>query len=384
VVVGDGVDGALRRRLFERQANVLPIALGSSSSQALESVPSGAVLIVSAQQFAGPDAAARERSRALLDIARERDALVIEFAPPPELKESRRATLSLRTLDPSGRVLFVSGLSSVAAFGSPPGFISGDARLCERIRELRRAVGSELSPGLQRAWSYFVGLGHYAAWMARANRVLQGRRTALRDALQHYLHKFVAIESIAGGSAYRVIGPAEMNSLELARAASGLGVLVEPDEGNSRNVLRMGVTSVPKESIRAGVELLARLIRGDQRLGSRRLEDDPLRPLTGKALQRALSGKTLLYNTVYGDPCTIHVRSDGALVGRAGYANEGCDTGRWWVEDGRWFRQWQHWAYGEALGLVTIVDGDQVRWFKSDGLLIDTALIVREKRRNSR
>jgi len=46
-----------------------------------------------------------------------------------------------------------------------------------------------------------------------------------------------------------------------------------------------------------------------------------------------------------------------------------------------WFRQWQNWAYGEALGLITVVDGDQVRWYNSDGLFVDTALIVRNKRR---
>lgn len=46
----------------------------------------------------------------------------------------------------------------------------------------------------------------------------------------------------------------------------------------------------------------------------------------------------------------------------------------------RWFRQWQNWACGEALGLITLVDGEQVRWFNADGLFVDTALIVRNKR----
>jgi GntR family transcriptional regulator/MocR family aminotransferase len=68
------------------------------------------------------------------------------------------------------------------------------------------------------------------------------------------------------------------------------------------------------------------------------------------------------------------------LSGRSGYSNEDRDTGRWWVEGGLWFRQWQHWAYGEALGLQTVIEGEQVRWFNGDGLLIDTAVIVRRRR----
>lgn len=173
-----------------------------------------------------------------------------------------------------------------------------------------------------------------------------------------------------------------MNAQELARAAQSLGVLIDPaNDPQQPEAFVMGVTSLPKESIRGGVEVLARLIRSDRRLGSRQLGDEPIQPLKGRALQRVLTGKTLLYNTVYGEPCTIELRANGELVGRAGYANEDCDTGRWWIENDRWFRQWQNWAYGEALGLITLVDGDQVRWYNAEGLFVDTALIVRNKRR---
>jgi GntR family transcriptional regulator/MocR family aminotransferase len=87
----------------------------------------------------------------------------------------------------------------------------------------------------------------------------------------------------------------------------------------------------------------------------------------------------LLYNTVYGEPCTLQLEADGTLSGRAGYSNEDVDTGRWWVEGGRWFRQWKNWAYGESMGLHTVIDGEQVRWFSAEGLLIDTAIIVRAR-----
>lgn len=385
VLLADSVDADLRRRLSDRQASIISFESGADVLGAVLQSPPGAVIVLAAHRFAGLDAAARERAHALLQAVADRDAVVIEFTVAPELRESRRAALSLRALDAAGRVVFISGLSAVAAIGTPPGFINADARVTQRIRQLRRTIGSELPSGLQRAWSYFIGLGHYAACMARASRALSVRRTALRDALNHYLHKFVTIESIYGHSTYRVRGPAGMNAFELARAAADLGVLIEPvQDTESANVFYMGVTSLPKESIRAGVEVLARLIRGDRKLGSRQLHEEVAQPLKGRALQRALSGKTLLYNTVYGEPCTIYVQPDGKLIGRAGYANEDCDTGRWWIEDDRWFRQWENWAYGEAVGYITAIDGGQVRWFKPDGLLVDTALIVRGKQQRLR
>jgi GntR family transcriptional regulator/MocR family aminotransferase len=382
VLLADLPDGDVRRQLLDRHATLLPFVRGSDVLKTAQDLPPGSVIIQSAQAFSTSDAATRERARTVLQLASERDALIIEFGAAPELRDARRSALCLRAIDALGRVAFVGGLSPVAALGTPPGFINADARMVERVRRVRTLAGTEFAPGIQRAWAYFIGLGHYGACMARAHRALSVRRTALRDALNHYLHKFVTIESVPGSSAYLVQGPAGMNARELARAAQSLGVLIDPSNDPERpEAFCMGVTSLSKESVRAGVELLSRLIRGDRRLGSRLLNDDPLQPLTGRALQRELAGKTLLYNTVYGEPCTIELRAGGELIGRAGYANEDCDTGRWWVENDRWFRQWQNWAYGEALGLSTVIDGDQVRWFNADGLLIDTALIVRGKRR---
>lgn len=385
VLLADAVHPDVRRLLLERQANVVPLAAGADVREVVAEIPSAAVIVLAAHRFAGLDAQTRERAQALLHTAADRDAVIVELTVAPELRESRRAALSLRALDTLGRVVFVSGLSAVAAIGTPPGFVNADARLTERIRQLRRMVGSELPIGLQRAWSYFIGLGHYAACMARANRVLQPRRIALRDALNHYLHKFVTIESMFGSSAYRVRGTSGMNALELAQAALAHGVLIEPAHDTDRtDEFYMGVTSLPKERIRSGVEVLARLIRGDQKLGQRQVQEDSTPPLKGRALRRALSGATLLYNTVYGEPCTIQVRPDGVLVGRAGYENEDRDAGRWWIENDRWYRQWENWAYGEIAGFTTALDGDQVRWFNNEGLLVDTALIVRRKRSRSR
>jgi GntR family transcriptional regulator/MocR family aminotransferase len=65
------------------------------------------------------------------------------------------------------------------------------------------------------------------------------------------------------------------------------------------------------------------------------------------------------------------------MAGRAGYANEDRDDGRWWIEDDRWFRQWKGWAYGEASGYLTRIEGDRVQWFNAQGRLVDSAILVK-------
>jgi GntR family transcriptional regulator/MocR family aminotransferase len=201
---------------------------------------------------------------------------------------------------------------------------------------------------------------------------------ALRDALNHYLHKFVDIETLPGASAYWVRLRGEGDARELARRAAAVGVLIEPVRlDGDPEALCMGISSIGEPRIRAGVVALSRLIRGDLALAPHHLGEEGIAPLRGRALKQAMAGATLLYNTVYGDPCTLEIRADGQLVGTAGYAGEDCDIGRWWLSDDRWHRQWQRWAYAEPAGYSVVVDGDQLRWYGDDGLLADTAVITR-------
>jgi len=378
VLIEEQSEPELARLVADRQGTVLPLHSDARGPVLPRTIPAGAVIIVGRRWSSALE---RDRADAINAAAAQSDALVLEIDATVDVRESRRTTPALCALDDSGRVIHVSALSSLVALGAAPAVVVATPRFVERARQLRRAQGGDLPPNDQRAWAYFIALGHYAATTSRISRTLLERRTALRDALNHYLHKFVAIRTEPGNSAYWVSGAANVNAMDVAREAATLGVLLEPSAiDGATNTLLMGVTSIGRDRIRPGIEVLSRLIRRDPAQGSRRLADETLQPLRGRALRAALSGSTLLYNTVYGDPCTIEVLRDGRLIGRAGYQNEDCDEGRWWIEDGVWVRQWRNWAYGEALGLVTVVDGRQVRWYKADGLLTDTAVFARKER----
>src|SRR3546814_17546375 len=73
----------------------------------------------------------------------------------------------------------------------------------------------------------------------------------------------------------------------------------------------MGVTGISAARIREGVRHLSRLVRGDLSPSSRRIEDEAVAPLRGKALRRAMAGASLLYSTVYGAPCPLDINAAG-------------------------------------------------------------------------
>jgi GntR family transcriptional regulator/MocR family aminotransferase len=320
------------------------------------------------------------RREALLKKASARDLVIIEDDFACETNYLDQACPALRSLDRDQRVIYVAGLSKVLGPGLRLGFIVASPEVIAEARRLRHLAVRHPPLNNQRTAAHFLAMGHYDATMLRLGRLFRERRTALRDALNHYLQQSVAIAPLRGGATYWVRGPDHLDVGAFAALAEQRGVLIEPvgpyfaDGKGPKNVFRMGVTSLPVDRIREGVATLADLIR-DQPDGARAFPHSADQRLTGDALRTALSGSVLLCKTIYGDPCTIELSADGQMVGRAGYANEDCDVGRWWIEGEVWRRQWSRWSYGEISSLMTVIVGDRIGWFDTGGRLVDSAVI---------
>lgn len=323
---------------------------------------------------------AMDRREALLRLAAANDAVVIEDDFECETSYFEPALPALRALPGGERVVYVASLSAVLGPALRLGFMVADARVIAEARRQRRLSIKHPPLASQRTAAYFLSQGFYDKTMARTGRAFRRRRLALGEALNHYLQRWVAIDPAAGGTSYWVRGPEGIDIRTLALEAEQRGVLIEPVDTHFEtdappNVFRLGVTGVPVERIRAGIEVLAGLIR--EKI-SPSFDAASIAPAlaTGEALRARMAGAALLCKTVYGAPCTIELLADGAMRGRAGYANEDRDEGRWWVEGDTWFRQWNTWAYGEPSGYRPLIEDGRVQWLNAKGVAVDSAVFV--------
>lgn len=321
------------------------------------------------------------RREELLTAARRDDFLIIEDDYECEINYLDHPQPALRSMDDTGRVIYVASFSKVLAPGIRLGFIVADAPFIHRARALRRTVMNHPPLSNQRAAAFFLSLGHYDALMLRLGRVLQERRIALRDALNWMRGVPMEISPEVGGTTYWVRTPVNFDVAAFARAAAQRGILIEPvqhyyaDENNAENCFRMGVTSLTVQQIRPGVTRLVDLIRSQVKDQVEHLSTTRGEWLKGDALVAAMTGATVLYQEVYGAPCTIRYHPDGTMTGVLGFSNEEQDTGRWRIDGDVWYRQWQHWNYGEEKGYFVVIDGEQIKWFNSDGQVVDKAFI---------
>lgn len=318
-----------------------------------------------------------ERRRALLATAEAHDLIVIEDDFECETNYLDEDFPAMRGMTGGSRVIYVAGLAKILDPGLRLGFMVADREVIAHLRELRRLSVKQPPPNNQRAAAQFLSLGHYDSMMRRIGREFRTRQIALRDALNHYLPRSIAIQPVRGGTTMWVQGPDGLDVADLAAAAERRGVLIErvdPYYADSPppGLFRLGVTSLPVERIRPGVAALTAALND---VLTKKAEPPPI--LTGRALRRKMSGARLECRTIYGDPCTILLLPDGTMTGRAGHADEDIDTGRWWIEGDRWHRQWQSWSYGEATSFEVAVEGDVIQWLGAGQRVVDWALIGR-------
>lgn len=202
------------------------------------------------------------RRHALLERARDLDALIVEDDYEFEMSFLSAPSPALKSLDEDGRVIYIGSFSKSLFPGLRLGYLVGPEPFIREARALRATVLRHPPGHIQRTAAYFLSLGHYDAQIRRMGRVLSERRRVMQDALDaHGLS--VAGQGAFGGSAFWMRTLHGLDSAALAVALKTRDVLIEPgwsffDPSRPRHdFYRLAYSSIPADRIAEGVALLA-------------------------------------------------------------------------------------------------------------------------------
>tara|TARA_R110001599_G_scaffold353884_2_gene602323 strand:+ start:2170 stop:3837 length:1668 start_codon:yes stop_codon:yes gene_type:complete len=274
-----------------------------------------------------------ERREALLDKAHHQDLLIIEDDFDSESNYLGNPHPALKSIDTADRVIYMSCLSKVLSPGLRLGFMVAPPEIIEAARYLRRLTVRHPPLNNQRTAAYFLSLGHYDTFLMHLHETFRERWIALRRALNYYLLHHVVMTPAQGGSSFWVRGPSDLDAAFVVKEAARRGVLIEPVEDYyatsnvPENCFRMGITSIPHDRIREGVLQLRDLFYDLTANKSENFSGAQGRHVTGTELYETIADSTMLSLIAYGDPCTIELRADGTMLGKAGHADEDVDTG---------------------------------------------------------
>lgn len=206
------------------------------------------------------------RRKALLDRARDIDALIVEDDYEFEMSFLKSPSPSLKSLDRDGRVIYVGSFSKSLFPGLRLGYLVGSEPFIREARALRASVLRHPPGHIQRTAAYFLSLGHYDAQIRRMANVLHGRRKAMESAIRDTGLE-IAGRGAYGGSSYWMRAPEGVDTAHVAKVLREESVLIEPGapffRGPKRpgNFYRLAYSSISAGRIGEGIARVARAIR---------------------------------------------------------------------------------------------------------------------------
>lgn len=206
-----------------------------------------------------------DRRKQLVRMASEHNFFIIEDDYESEANFRSNPTPALKSMDQSGRVIYVGSFSKTLAPGLRMGFIVAPEPLIHEARALRRLMLRNVPQNNQRALALFISRGHFNTLIQKQNKIYQERWKVMGEALHDYLPESSQPPTF-GGTSYWVKGPDHIESEELARLALSKGIIIEPgsiyfgEQSPPRNYFKLGYSSIPTEKIRPGIKKLSQII----------------------------------------------------------------------------------------------------------------------------
>lgn len=170
-----------------------------------------------------------DRRKRLLHKAEQEDFVVIEDDYEAENLYAGDPMPALKSLDRTGRVIYVGSVSKSLSPAIRLGYIVAPRALIAELRGLRHAMVRHPSAFLQHAYALFLSLGHQDSHARRVNQAMQERMDLVASALRAHMPEF-EFSLPSGGASIWVRAPAWVDAAELALMARRHGVLIESGE----------------------------------------------------------------------------------------------------------------------------------------------------------
>jgi GntR family transcriptional regulator / MocR family aminotransferase len=208
-----------------------------------------------------------ERRFALLQAAERAGAWIIEDDYDGEFFFGRRPLPTLKSVDRTGRVIYVGTFSKSLFPALRLGFLLAPPALVEIFEKVSTSFVQGVASSLQAIVAEFIDEGGFATHIRRMRRIYAERHAALCEAAQHELAGLLDVMPTDSGLHTIARLPRHLSDVEAARAAEERDVVVSPIarfsiEPVAFNGLVLGFGGIKPPDIATGVTALARALAG--------------------------------------------------------------------------------------------------------------------------
>jgi 2-aminoadipate transaminase len=210
-----------------------------------------------------------ERRRRLVEIAAERELLVIEDNPYGMLRFSGEPLPTLRELDGGDFVIYLGTFSKIFAPGLRIGWIEAPSPVLEKCNIAKAAADLNSSGPAQFLIETYFEQADWRDWVATAAGIYKSRRDAMLAALDRYFPPEATWTRPEGGLFIWATLPDVIDTTDLLTRALRSNVAFVPGAGaflgsrpdpRGRNTMRLNFSGVPEEQITEGIRRIGEVI----------------------------------------------------------------------------------------------------------------------------
>ena len=211
------------------------------------------------------------RRRALLDLAKRHNFVVLEDNVYGELRYDGDAIPTLFSLDDSGLVVKIDSFSKILAPALRLGWVSGDPEAMRALGSVRGDLG--VSQWLARVVARFMDEGKLDPHVAMVNALYREKRDLAVRALRDQCGPWVDFDVPEGGFCLWIELSPHVDGEQVLQKAFAEGVMCRPGErffgdtdGDAhKQWFRLAFVMVPKDEIERGITALGKAIADSAR-----------------------------------------------------------------------------------------------------------------------
>lgn len=211
-----------------------------------------------------------ERRKRLIEIARERELLVLEDNPYGMLRYDGEPLPTLRELDGGNYVIYLGTFSKIFAPGLRMGWLEGPSPVIEKCNIAKAAADLNSSgPGQFLITTYFEQ-ADWRDWVRTAAGIYKSRRDAMLTAMERYFPPEATWTKPDGGLFIWATLPDMIDTTDLLALAlrsnvafvPGAGAYLGSGESRGNNAMRLNFSGVPEERITEGIRRIGEVVSG--------------------------------------------------------------------------------------------------------------------------
>jgi GntR family transcriptional regulator/MocR family aminotransferase len=254
-------------RTFGAELRALPV---DENGFPVERIPAGCqarfAFVTPSHQFPRGGNMPLTRRLALLQWARQADALILEDDYDGELRYSEHPLAALQGLDEDGRVIYLGTFSKVLFPAMRLGYLVLPPTLLDPFLQAMQLVDRGAPTLTQAAVADFIAEGHFERHLRRLRKEYGRRRQVLVQELDNHLHDLVQYSKDEAGLHVMLYLAPQFDEMTVIREAAQAGVGVFPGatyhvEQPSRPSILLGFSGLSQDEIVEGIARLARVMR---------------------------------------------------------------------------------------------------------------------------